>query len=444
MKKNFCKLLFLLGISYNLLAMEAAKPKTIKDKVPIELFNYILSYISDDPVRLVEYLNSENNFQDDGICHVAVPQTIAGKNSHEAKLSLCDQWVPSTNLNPCEIVPEGKNSKKLLFNVQCWKKPASGSSSYSSRNDHQWTEYRIDDDKNENRFMGSISFKARDTFFDGPNNDNYILFAANRKLKNNENLKKTNNKAEENREEYQYVLGKFTDDGHQRHKKNIYDLRNGNELKYRPQPIDGTLTAIALCKTENRYALVDNNGFVIFELSKEDPALKHASEKNDPRRPFEELKPDIIGLCTMHLADTFKKVCFITPSILFGITTLGKLYRIDLIKEQITVALFEQTLKTKQGQKITLRNFAVDPCYPYHILLHTSKNDILYWDLNKYKKPELGKEFVSLWKNKNADQLWFYNNKICFGTKKKSELHTENYILHVLDLRVQEDKNKLV
>jgi hypothetical protein len=415
MKKMLSILLFYsLAFFCSLPAMEADKSeikhaslsdkfKILKDNLPNELFHYIF------PGDKVIEKNNE-------IYGLITPQINAGQSSHEVKLSCCNEWIPSTNLNTCEIVPENEESTiaaetNFLFNVHCCHETKSMS------NVINFTQYKVVNHNTKNNFYASINFNARTVFFDGPNDDGYLLIA----------------QQEEDNQEYQYLIGKFTERSKSPDERNNFKMRN-SPPQYKPKPIKGMLTALALCKTDNRCALIDNNAMRIFELREKTTPIVDCSQQpfGEIITRLQEIRAELLGVCKIRKKKAFKWICFITPTMLFGITKkMGNLYRIDLHEAKIKISLHKQMLKDK-GKKVALNNIAVDSCDPHHILLHTKSGKIVYWDLRKHNKPEQGKEFVVVWENINADKLWFYDNKICLGTKKDSELHTENYTLRMI------------
>jgi hypothetical protein len=401
-------------------ASEADKP-TIMSELPVEMLINILGYVSDDPLKLAEHLMRENHTN--GIYYLTTPGTIIGQTSHKVTLDDTHKWAFPVNLCPCKIVYDHMNmGERYLFSTHCFK-------SLCGSNSYEWTDYTAYDDLKENRFNAKIDFHTQDTFFDGSNDNDYFLIAGNiysKKEKNNKDSR-----------EYQYTLGQFTDQGKKLYKKDPFNCGSQRALQYSSEPINGTLMAIALCKSDNRYALVDTINIRIFTV----PSREHQLKKNNPKKKiqnfFEELQPLLLGACSLKKKVQFKKVSFISPSILFGITRSGILYRIDLNEEESAIKLYKQALKRSKREKIKLKNIAVDSCDTHHILLHTKNKEIIYWDLRNHKRSDQGKEFISLWRKKEADQVWFYNNKISFGIENGSQLCVENYTLDILDFRVK-------
>jgi hypothetical protein len=412
MKRNLYTtlLLFLLVNSLRMYAMEIDKPeviqgsleatfKTIKDNLPIELCFYILPYID----NLIK--------QDDGTYDLFIPSRITGQDSHEANLPLHD-LTASINLNPCQIVCI--NNFYYEFSMRCLSKV----DEFGFWN--KCTNFTVENDETKEHFKGSIGFEARNSFFEGSNDAGYSIIAGN------------NIVWPTHRQKYQYIVGKLTKQRTEHSNKGTFET---NPSYYELYPIDGVLTALALYKKYNRYALVDNKGIGILDLQE---ATEEKTTKNSSKRLCKKIRPELLGFCNLREGKKFKRICFITPTILFGVTErMGNLYRIDLNENEGKITIHKQSLKTTHDEKVTLYDIAVDPCYPHHILLHTRNNRLLYWNIKNHNRPENGKEFVSLLKDIEADKLWFYDNKICFGKLKGNQLCTKSYILYQLDLSIE-------
>lgn len=426
----------------------------IPDWVPTEILEHI--------IQLTTNSNAKIFYRDDNkSCIQFGPRQIIGKNSNQVTLDhgYGNNWIASINLNPCEIGFGNADQNSYLFTIQCWKKDDSYYNYHS-------TDYRIDDDLEEKRFMASGYSKNKTTFFDGANDDGVFLIAGNAKyleyIESSDNKSNDENKApqkaswgiasylfnalfgsffgigqynepapkKDNREiVYEYYLGKFTAESTRLHQTNIYKNTERNNFDFRSPKTIGTLSALALCKNKNRYAFADNNGIKFFAIEQKDE---------------QPLSTNQIGLGLTPENEIVQKISFITPKTLLGITKSGKLFSFTLNETTGEIGSSQQKIVNKEKKPILLHTFAVNPCDPHQLILCTQDNELVYLNLRNCDKPTLYKPGLLLMKitKRNPESLWFYDNKVCFGSYQAIE--TNNFSLHDLDLKIKKtEKNDI-
>ncbi len=186
------------------------------------------------------------------------------------------------------------------------------------------------------------------------------------------------------------------------------------------------ITALALCKTNNRFAIADSQFLTLYDYS---PSLSNR------------------GSISLPQGERIKRVCFfLTPNTFLGLTESGKVFIFSFTEHKQTIEYQEKKIKKNDGTKILLKNIAVDPCNPYHVMMHTQQGDIVYFDFKNCHDPALKKTGVTLLKDTEADSLWFYDDRLCLGynfLKKMNKVSSSAkaqvtcYQFHQFDLSIQ-------
>jgi hypothetical protein len=284
------------------------------ENFPYELQQLIATFISD---------NVSGNA--DGYYFAMVPKPLEQREDkeksnttlkpHEAKICTKDLLYP-VNLNRCNVVFANKKNNDRIFSIQCWKQEDRASELYvGSAN---YTTYRLNDDDAKNRVITSNSGLLQNVFFDGINDQGFMLIGG--------HIWAIKKKEVFHKSDYRYFFIRMDEDTKALYKKNIYDtvriskeLRGSvNNKKYLSEPIQGALVALALCKTKNRYVLVDDKSTIIFEI----PDNFEELEKKD-------WNPPIAAYVNNSENVVIKKIAFITPETLLAVSESGVLY-IDL------------------------------------------------------------------------------------------------------------------
>ena len=404
---------------------KSQKQCIIADQLCAELDHTILEFVCGQKIKKYSKINNNNK------------NLIVLGFDRKQSLSRTDEWKPALTLNPCDIHYD-RPCMNYIFGLQCWK-------------EEEKQEFRIDDDIKRIRTITPSGYPSVDLFFDGINDNNFIIIAG-----NHDDLYSFGSPNSKPHKSFFYLLKRFSlhtakavyeqgiFDG-QSQGRCIEQLINDDKenfkksYKYQESCENKTLITLALCKNIDRYALVDDQNVTFYGMPKD-------YNDND--------KPHCLG--TSNFPDhTFKKISFITPSFLLAISQEGVLSFLELKDKSIIP--HKQTFK-KDNAKLMLKDFAVDSTNPHHVVLQTTENEILFWDLhNCYIRL---KPLVSLLENETPDSLWFYNDKICLGTHEHDErlrvvetkmgnsilhtvasgnrytLHTKNYKLHFVDTTI--------
>ncbi len=384
-------------------------------------------------IQLATHSDAKIEFSKDKTsCFQFGPQQISGKKSNRVTLYSDEEWTPSINLNSTQIE---QDEEDYLFTVQCYHENVTqfgiiGIDRYIK------TKYRIDDDAQEKRFMASASLETRKPFFDGPTNDIFIIAGNSKEIK-----------------EYEYYIGKFNSKSTDLYKQDINDiLKENNKFNVTSPRIIGTLSALALCKTrnwnpndptdnKNRFALADDRGISIYEIEE---AVEQSKDKAAMSVQQIGFGLSIIKKKNITEKDTcievpvlLKKISFITPKTLLGLSESGRLFSIALDKKWGTITLEPQTIKNNQGEILDFHTFALNPCKPHQVVLCTRGCQILYLNLKNCLNPDEKKVRFLMPTKRLPDSMWFYNTRLCLGNY--SAIKTENYTLADLDLRLEKD-----
>lgn len=180
----------------------------------------------------------------------------------------------------------------------------------------------------------------------------------------------------------------------------ILEKPDNASFDYELKDIPGKISDAALCKSANRCVLLNGSEVTVYDIM--------IDEQNN-------ILPISSAVGTTPTA--IKKISFITPTTLLALSKKGKLFIIAADQEK-PMQFFKQRIKKENKTPILLSYFAVDPCYPHHILLHSYNNECLYWDI-KSKRISKIMEFTEEIQNPNKKEtiynetknLWFYNDK---------------------------------
>lgn len=322
-------------------------------------------------------------------------------------------YISPVNLNPCDVSYDA-GAKCNFFSLQCWRPFVVTQQGDKARM------LKVDDDANKKRFLTRLYFECEKLCFDGPNDNNFFIMTG----------KKTN----KDKDAYFYLFRKYTEEiVKQYYEKSTLYLpevcRSEGDWKYvssYDDSFDHEVKTCALCKTVERYALVDEKDIAVYEM------------------PINTFWYSPKWIARGNFEEELQKVAFVTPNTLLALSQKGNLFS-AAIKDG-NVVLHKQIIKQDQ-QVLTFKNFAVDAHNPHYIILQNDFDDIIFWDLSGCNK-SLKKPFILL-KDKKADFMWFSNGKICLASKaygaaieiatakskylKTPELVTEHYRMHVLE-----------
>jgi hypothetical protein len=289
-------------------------------------------------------------------------------------------YLPSQNMNLLEIV----QAPGSLFSVQCWL----------GSEDHQY--FRIDDDIQKLRYKRNQFSEIKRHFFDGINDNGLFIVGidlADTTLGSQTYSFYLGKMAQKNKSDY------HSDYGH------IPDYDNKEHFDYESAKYQGTISALALSKTQNRCAIADDQKKIsIFDIDAKNPLV------DNPLafiiKMFFIPTPLRISSSSCSPSPFLKQLSFITPNTLLGLTKKGKLIIIAADKNK-PIKFYRQRVKDKSNNKFTFHSFAVDPCTPYQIILYAIENNtLLYWDLkHKILTPILKTE-------DRFNRIWFYKDSI--------------------------------
>ncbi len=149
------------------------------------------------------------------------------------------------------------------------------------------------------------------------------------------------------------------------------------------------INSFALCKTQDRIAVATKHNVYILCIK-------------------EDCEAELVSL---FWTDEFKKVSFITPNTLLGLSTIGKLIMLYLDYQpnqgcNISTNFSRKYIRDKKNNELKIDDFALDPCNPSQVILLIS-NQLLFYDM-KYHYTK------KLLNNIAPQQLWFYNDQIAF------------------------------
>ncbi len=322
-------------------------------ELPIELISKIMQYVYPNSYTVNKY-----------------SQLIQVNTSYHTKIlpNTSSDYEPGTTLNPLMFVEQ--ENKLTLFHHQCW----------SEQDRQNYNTIRFDDDITGERYIRKINFNPHSYYFDGLSDERIFIVG----LNNNNN-------------NYQYNIAKIAETTTVKRSLPAYKhITSDRAFEYTSELQEGTLTTLALHKETNRFALVDNNNNIkIFDITE--------SNDNNTLRLLPKQKNDIALNLT---AGNIKKICFVTERTLLCLTDTGGVFSIVLAKNA-EPKIFQQKFKDSNQQELKITQLGVNPLYPSRIALCTSKEQLLYLDLN-YKK-------LIILKNKlphEVQDLWFYEDRI--------------------------------
>ena len=341
---------------------------------------------------------------------------------HSVKISRTDgneDLLVPLNLNPCQLVFENEKSNQYLFRIQCWKTEEKEDKHYIGLIG-DFTDYRIDDDCNEQRVVAGDDSILKDHIFDGINDAGFVVFGGNEKFIKNQN--------------YRYFIHRMTAANKTIYQQDIYTRNKINKkayshinesLKknnYSSSSIEGIFYALALCKTANRFAIADNLGMTIFEM-----------HDNFADCDLYEHKKKIIGSHQNDFFSTLTKLSFFRPNTLIGLSKnlgekSGRLFVFSLNESDGSISYEKQTFRNIEGE-VLIQDFAVDSCNPHSIILLTANKDVMYWDVQGSTK----KLIKPIFKGMDVDSLWLYDNTLCLAKTLKKEVKIDSYQLISFD-----------
>ncbi len=387
--------------------------------VPAELVHSIAEFLAGKKITEAIHYSNDNES-----CIIAVPYPISDQTSNKTELYNTVKWFAPINLNNCEIADTFEDQQAVnnkIFSVHCYKIYPKCKDPYYPLNSSQTT-YYLQNILAKKVYETTITQETTDCFFEDFNDNQIMLIAGNRPTRER-GFKYQAYIVKEPR--YIYWIKKFTDETIRNDLEKDTHNQNNQQLNHQPLSLPGTLATLALYKTMNRFVIAEKDrNILVYDILDETNSTKRLCA------PFE-------------FEETIRRICFLTPNTLLGLTQSGKLYTFSLPKmmhgknENETITASKQTICNKNKESITLKNFAVDPCNPRHVLLQTDKNIIIYYNLKNCNTESIS-GIPCLTSKYN--HLWFYNNTICLGKDFSStSLHPvppkiARYTLHTLDV----------
>ncbi len=410
----------------------------IADMVPDELLVHIIELATNSDAE-IEFSSDRKS------CFQFGPREENRDVLHDITLFSIHEWAPSINLNPESGFVNTRDRRHFLFPIQCW---------YSDDKPllrvYSATKYVIEDDIQKMHFVTSANLEITEPFFDGPNKNNVFVIAGNSKSEENlscgeedyaheEGLEKDDLQLVENQQAvYEYYVGRFTSDCKEFYESHNFSQKDTNKFDFISTRIVGSILALALCRTKNRFAIADQAGISLFEVKNCDELPCSPKRKKRKMNHEHETALRRIGFGSFHedhRGDTIKKLSFITPKILLGLSEFGRLFSFGLDEESSSIRSEQQKISNKEKTyPIFLKNFAVNPCDSHQIILVTSFQ-LLYLNFMNCHDPKerkVGK--VLLTGIESPKSVWFYDTNVCLVDYSSK---VTNYSLADLDLRLK-------
>ena len=363
----------------------------LKDTLPMELATYALK-LKHQPLKTFQNAEDKPIF--------LIPRPIPGQTGNIINLSWPKQWLAPVNLNP---------------GIVCYANPITKEQEYLTTTQF-WMEgrqtMRIDDDLNKYRYTAYIPLTHLTTKVDGPNSHGYFIIANDQENNIHEGSK------------YKILIGKITDQHHRNYvnamhrARIIYDalrthqpatetLQDINQFldnppKEKPFEFDlyGRLKAIAFNHDTNRFVVIDNKKFYIFQIN--------SSQQNDKIY----FRPQLIHKIKLPEEIEFKRVCFLSEATLLGLATNGRLYSFYLDNNKNIIynrkIVFKDSVKIEE---VLFKDFAVDPLSPCQIILQNQDDIIFLWNLKKSHFKE-HMNLMKLFHCEGNTALWFHNSNL--------------------------------
>jgi hypothetical protein len=202
-------------------------------------------------------------------------------------------------------------------------------------------------------------------------------------------------------------------------------------------------TALAIHKFINRFAIastktIHDQNFKIKNVTNEIIVYDYYDRFDHNKfSSFHTDHPRLPVVARLEYQDPiiFQKISFITEKTLLGLTQDGIIYCIALDRNvrdfnpeaqgftpyertindnydiENNIALYKQTFRYKNGKKASIKEMAVDPCYPFHVILYTD-GKIKYWNLKTGKISTVSKENIPKFNHIRFYDysLYFYQN----------------------------------
>lgn len=172
----------------------------------------------------------------------------------------------------------------------------------------------------------------------------------------------------------------------------------------------GCINALALHKTENYIAIVSHAyldsapGFV------QKIQLFDAANVSSPETVIDGTISSECGL--------LKKICFLKPRTLLGLTCEGALMRLVVHKDG-SITTHREIIKDSK-EELKLKDMAVDPCNTGQMVMLLEDNRLMYGDLNKLT-------FSLVCDNFLANELWYYNDVVGYITESANVPGSSKY-----------------
>lgn len=156
----------------------------------------------------------------------------------------------------------------------------------------------------------------------------------------------------------------------------------------------GMLTAIALHKKTNRFAVVRNNkGIQCIEIY-------DATNIDDPTRISKH------SSC-INPMDRLKKISFITPRVLAALSVGGQFSIIGLDKDNIIIPA-AQKIVDENEQAVSVKDLAVDASNPCQLVMLLNNGRLIYGDIKKHR-------YIVIAYSIKLDNLWYYDHRVAYA-----------------------------
>ena len=446
MKKTiYTFLLFILSIPLQCMEQRHVSqlPPSIAQFLDKELIAYSLH---SNPTDLMLYAGGNS-------CMSVTPKPVIGLETNSTKLDEYGNWQSPLNLNPGKIGYANEDTiEDRLFSLQCWQEGTNMNVvPFLAYGSPRYINFRIDDDVAGQRFMALTPLQITKVLFDGKNKHGFVLVSG--KIKKTEHdyqpcvLPKY---AQKFATKYAVFLARMTQEHTIPFKDNNYgeqgSVRLPSEIvrytiifnkegkqigtRLNPKPLkfdyeeiqEGTLQTLALCNNANRFVVIDD------KINLYNIITDHNSKVNTKLLCSGMVPKDIL----------IKKISFLTPRTLIGLTSTGQLYTFAYNEKKQNIEPQRQNFLNRKKEPITFNNYAVNAKKPYQMILQTTQGQLVYWTTRHCAvNPHQGRVIFD---KKDCVNLWYYKNTLTLMSRDNK---VETHLVKNYDLRVQLNTNDI-
>ena len=436
------KTLYILLLLFVYIPIRCMQQKTVKKELPPSIAQFLdkelIAYsLHSNPTDLILYAGGNS-------CMSVTPKPVIGLETNSTKLDEYGNWQSPLNLNPGKIGCANEDTTEdRLLSLQCWHEDANQSFLFGSLNGPCFIKFRIDDDVARQRFMAITNLQTPKVLFDGKNRDGFILLTGKIKKTSYDYQSCVLPPAQKFATQYAVFLARMTQEHTIPFKDNnngerhnirlhkgiirtsvIFDekgdriglRRNSKPLQFDYETVKkGTLKTIALCNNASRFVIIDDT-INLYTIT-----TNHDAQVNTKLLCSGQLPKDAL----------IKKISFLTPRTLIGLTSTGQLYTFAYDEEKQSIEPHEQIFLSKEKQPITFNNYAANAKKPYQMILQTMKGQHVYWTARHCAvDPHPGRVIFD---SKDCVNLWYYKNTLTFVD---NDDNVETHLIKNYDLRI--------